>query len=135
VVTGAALAPDLDLLGRFWDGGNHHQGATHSFGGALLVAALVWALSDRHLGTLAGIGWSSHVLLDCLGRDTSPPIGLMALWPLDTGYHKSQLVVFLDVGRSMTWDTLWRNALAVAWECVLLLPILYIVERARSRSR
>jgi len=65
----AAVAPDLDLLLRFVDGRNHHQGASHSITCALLAGGAV-ALAARAarwpralgLGITAGAGWGSHLL-------------------------------------------------------------------------
>ena len=130
VVVGSALAPDLDLLLRLVDGRNHHQAESHSVGAAMLAGLLVW-LGARvlrwpragWLGLLATLGWTSHLLLDYLGRDTHPPIGLMALWPFSSGYFKLPWPLFLDIGRTLHWETLRNNALAVAWETLLLLPL------------
>jgi membrane-bound metal-dependent hydrolase YbcI (DUF457 family) len=129
VLTIAALAPDLDLLLRFVDGRNHHQAESHSVGAAalaglaafLIARALRWRQPGR-LGLLATLGWLSHVLLDYLGRDTHPPIGLMALWPFSPAHFKFPWPLFLDIGRTLAWETLRNNALAVAWEVALLLP-------------
>jgi LexA-binding, inner membrane-associated putative hydrolase len=133
-MVGAALAPDLDLLGRFVDGTNHHQGKMHSVGAAVLAAAGVWLISRWQLALATAAGWLSHIFLDYLGRDTSPPIGLMALWPFSSGYYKSPIIVFLDIGRTLDLHTLWHNGLAMAWECLLLLPIFLAVWRVRSGS-
>jgi hypothetical protein len=127
----AAVAPDLDLLLRFVDGRNHHQAESHSIGAALLAAAAV-ALGARMagwphalgLGLVAGAGWGSHLLLDYLGRDTHPPIGLPLLWPFAPGYFKFPWPLFMDIGRTLSWHTVRHNALAVAWETVFMLAIL-----------
>jgi membrane-bound metal-dependent hydrolase YbcI (DUF457 family) len=137
VVVTAALAPDLDLLWRFVDGRNHHQAESHSIGAAALAALVVWALARSRrwprpagLGLLAGMGWLSHLFLDYLGRDTHPPIGLMVFWPFSSAYFKFPWPLFLDIGRTLAWETLRNNALAVAWEVVLLLPVtLWVVWR------
>ena len=127
---GASVAPDADLLLRFVDGRNHHQGPTHSLGFAVL-AALAGALYARASGgpalalsLRASLGWASHVLLDWLGRDTTPPIGLMALWPFSHGWFKSPWTPFLDIGRTLDAATLVHDLQAAAWEATLLLPVL-----------
>jgi membrane-bound metal-dependent hydrolase YbcI (DUF457 family) len=130
----AAVAPDLDLLLRFVDGRNHHQGASHSLGAALLAAlgvALVarmlrWPRAAR-LALIGGLAWCSHVLLDWLGRDTNPPIGLQALWPWSEAYYKSSWLLFLDIGRNPTWTTVVHNSQAMLWEVCLLGPLLWAV--------
>ncbi len=140
VTVGAALLPDVDLAFRFFDGRNHHNNETHSVGLALLAAvagALVFRLlgwaRPLALGLGVGAAWLSHVLLDYLNRDTNPPIGLMALWPFSSGYYKFPWPIFLDIGRTLEWATVWNNALAAAWEAALLTPLLLVAWRYRSR--
>src|SRR5262245_8384997 len=96
LMAGAATAPDLDPLFRFVDGRNHHQAETHSIGAAALAVALVWAGAriarwprPAALGLWAGCAWLTHLLLDYLGLDTHPPIGILALWPFQAGYFKA----------------------------------------------
>ncbi|HLA77218.1 MAG TPA: metal-dependent hydrolase [Vicinamibacteria bacterium] len=135
----AAVAPDLDLLLRWVDGRNHHQAASHSVGSALLAALLVYGLArwrgwsePAGLGLAACLGWLSHLGLDYLSLDTHPPIGLMACWPFSTGYFKSPWSLFLDIGRTLEWATVSHDAVAVAWEIVLLAPFLYLARRLRA---
>lgn len=141
VTVAAALAPDLDLLLKFVDGRNHHQAQSHSIGCALLAAALLWAFARwRHwprppaLALLVALAWVSHVLLDYLGSDTHPPIGLMALWPISDSYFKFPWPLFMDIGRTLTWETIRHNAVAVAWETLILLPPLLLCWRHRLRE-
>jgi len=141
VAVGSALAPDLDLLWRFVDGRNHHQAQAHSIGVAMLAGLAVWLLAGARrwpragwLGLLATLGWTSHLVLDYLGRDTHPPIGLMALWPFSSAYYKLPWPLFLDIGRTLLWETVRNNALAVAWETLLLLPLAVWVVGRRFRE-
>jgi len=142
VTVGAALAPDLDFLLGFVDGRNHHQGASHSIGCAVIAAAGV-ALIARlarwpraiSLGMAAGAGWGSHLLLDYFARDTHPPIGIPLLWPVAGGYFNSPLTLFLDIGRTLDWHTVRHDALAVTWETVFMLPILLAAWWWRWRRR
>jgi hypothetical protein len=139
---GAALAPDVDLLFRLVDGRNHHGNELHSVGAALAAALIVsgvWRAWGRlrapSLGFAVGAAWMSHVVLDYLNVDTNPPIGIMALWPLDSRYYKCPWPVFLDIGRTLEWATVRHDAIAAAWECVLLLPVLALAWRWRPRAR
>jgi inner membrane protein len=141
LMAGAAAAPDLDLLFRFVDGRNHHQAETHSIGAAALAATFVWAAArlagwprSAALGLCAGCAWLTHLVLDYLGLDTHPPIGIMALWPFQPGYFKAPWIIFLDIGRTLEWATVRHDALAVAWEIVLLGPLLLASWRLRAPS-
>jgi membrane-bound metal-dependent hydrolase YbcI (DUF457 family) len=129
VIVGCALAPDLDLLLKFLDGQNHHQTESHSLGAAILAGVLVACASrllgvrrPLALGLAASLAWLSHVALDYMGRDTHPPIGIMALWPLSREHFNSPWPIFLDIGRNLTWPTLRHNVLAITWELTLLVP-------------
>jgi inner membrane protein len=142
VAVAAAVAPDLDLLLRYVDGRNHHQAESHSIAVALVAGVLVAlgarAAGSAHalgLGVVAALGWGSHLLLDYLGRDTHPPIGLPLLWPLDGRYFKFPWPLFLDIGRTLSWQTVRHNALAGAWELVLMVPILVAAWWWRLRRR
>jgi inner membrane protein len=139
IVTGAALAPDLDLAFRFVDGRNHHGNEMHSLGLALLSACTALGLATllRHrrplvLASAVGFAWLSHVLLDYLNVDTHPPIGILALWPLSAAYFKFPWPIFLDVGRTLDMGTIRHNALAAAWESVVLFPVLWWAWRFRT---
>lgn len=141
VSVGAAVAPDLDLLLRFVDGRNHHQGGSHSLGAALLAGLAVFVLARWRgwprpavLGMLAFGGWSSHLVLDYLGRDTNPPIGIPAFWPFAPGYYKSPWPLFMDIGRTLTWEGVFHNAVAVAWELVIFVPVMLLLWRLRAPS-
>jgi membrane-bound metal-dependent hydrolase YbcI (DUF457 family) len=141
LTAGAALAPDLDLLLRFVDGRNHHGGAMHGLGFAILAGAAGFLLARVRrwvrpgaLGVAVAFAWSSHVLLDYLNVDTHPPIGILALWPFSRAYYKFPWPIFLDIGRTLEWSTMGHNALAAAWEAALLLPLLVWAWRSRTRS-
>ena len=141
VLAAAATVPDLDLLFRFVDGRNHHQAETHSIGAAALCGVLVWATArsrrqprSASLGLAAAGGWLTHLLLDYLGADTHPPIGILALWPFDSGYYKAPWILFLDIGRTLEWATFRHDVLAVAWEIVLLGPLLLASWRLRAQA-
>jgi len=131
LVSGAAVAPDLDLFFKFIDGRNHHQAETHGIGAAMLAGLLVaivarfagWARPVA-LGLVVCGGWLTHPMLDLLGNDTHPPIGLMALWPFDHGFYKSPFIVFGDIGRTLDWKTVRHNTLAIGWELLVLTPFL-----------
>ena len=85
----AGMAADLDLLV------GTHSGPSHGIGAALIVGFVTWAILRRaHTCRSAiaacamAIAYASHTLLDWLGTDSSPPIGIMALWPFSHQYFE-----------------------------------------------
>ncbi|MFI5184906.1 MAG: metal-dependent hydrolase [Vicinamibacteria bacterium] len=139
VAVAAALAPDVDLLFRLVDGRNHHDYETHSIGLACAAAfvafgaARAWGWARPvNLGVTAGLAWVSHVLLDYLNVDTTPPIGIMAFWPITGAFYKFPWPLFLDIGRTLTWATVRHDALAALWEAAVLTPLLLGVWRLRE---
>ncbi len=140
VTVGAAVLPDVDLVFRLVDGRNQHDAETHSIGFALLAAvtaAAVFTLLRWRRPLLLALAvfcaWSSHLVLDYLNVDTSPPIGLLALWPFSSAYYKSPLPIFMDIGRDLNWSTIRHDALAAAWELAVLVPLLLVCWRYRTR--
>jgi membrane-bound metal-dependent hydrolase YbcI (DUF457 family) len=141
VVVAAAIAPDFDLLLRFVDGQNHHQGLSHSLGAAVgagaiaaLAALLARAVRPLSWGLSTAAGWTSHLVLDYLGHDTHPPIGFPALWPLSDAYLKFPWPLFFSVGRTLDWAMVRNNTIAVAWELIVLLPPTAWLWRRRVRT-
>lgn len=137
----AATLPDADLVLNVLVGPGYHRAESHSIGMAALVGLSVAAgarLARRRepgrLGVLVGLAWLSHVALDWLGRDTHPPVGLMALWPFSRDWYASPVPLFLDIGRTLEWETIRQNALAATWECLLFVPILWLVARSRKEQ-
>jgi len=135
-LVGCALAPDFDLVLRFVDGANHHRGPTHSVGAAILAGLIGAVLTrfrfDAPKAWLISAAWGSHVLLDYLGVDTSPPAGEMALWPFSNGFFVSPIQVFYDVPRSFTLAATVHNLQAVAIELIVLAPIAWFSWRGRA---
>jgi LexA-binding, inner membrane-associated putative hydrolase len=135
------MLPDADLLVGM------HSRQTHSVGAALIVTALAavawprWRRSvdpdapSRWLFALAcGAAWATHIVLDWLGSDTTPPIGVMALWPFSSAFYQSDLHWFAAITRRY-WrpefvDMNLRAALRELW---VLVPILVAVGWLRAR--
>ena len=130
-----ALAPDLDLIV------GAHRGPTHSVGAVVLVALATWFVVGRQARrgrwTIAcAAAYGSHLLLDWFGLDTSAPFGIPALWPLSSAYFQAPWPVFLPVSRRIHQpDLFWiPNALAVARELLILVPIVMLVASRRRRT-
>jgi membrane-bound metal-dependent hydrolase YbcI (DUF457 family) len=117
----AATLPDLDFL---W---GRHNMETHSLGAALLAGATVLAWTrgrERRLAILVALAWASHVLFDWLGSDDTPPLGVMALWPLSSEFFFAHAYVFEAISRRTYLPNFWRhNLYAVATEVLMLAPI------------
>ena len=120
-----AVAPDLDILLA------SHRTYTHSVA-AIAVAALASGGIARALGApglasalACGLAVASHILLDWLGHDGTPPLGLMALWPLSASFFYSGADVFADVSRRY-WkpeEFFLKNAVSIAREVAILGPV------------
>ena len=57
----------------------------------------------------------------------------MALWPLSTDFYVSPIAVFYDVRRAFSLAAISHNAVAVAIELTVLVPIAMICWRAFPR--
>ena len=120
-----AFLPDLDILT------GSHRGPSHSLGGALIVGvlaaavAILWRLPVFRTSLAAAGAVGSHVLLDWLGRDTSIPLGIQALWPVTTRYFYSGLDLFWDISRRywLPHEFILGNLAALARELVIIGPI------------
>ncbi len=138
VFAAAGAAPDLDLLvGR-------HSGPTHGLGAAVIAGAaawIVWSFVLRRRGawraaTAVAAAYASHSLLDWLSTDTSPPIGIMALWPFSTEHYLSPYRVFLPLLRRYSSLEFWLiNLRAVIRELLILGPLFLIVWWPRGERR
>ena len=127
----AGAAPDVDFL---WGG---HNRQTHSLGAALLAGLAVFAWKrNARLAIAVTVAWSSHVLFDWLGSDDTPPIGVMALWPLSSEFYFANAFVFEAISRRYWLDNfIPHNVWAVTKEILILGPLLAAVMSVRSRAR
>jgi membrane-bound metal-dependent hydrolase YbcI (DUF457 family) len=125
----AGALPDIDFL---WGG---HNQQTHSLGAAVLagLAVLAWKRSPR-LAVAVTLAWASHVLFDWLGSDDTPPIGVMALWPMTSGYYFANAFVFEAITRRYWLDNfITHNAWAVLKEVLILGPAFVVFAWRRRR--
>jgi LexA-binding, inner membrane-associated putative hydrolase len=128
----AAVAPDLDFL---W---GRHNMETHSLGAAIVagLVALAWTRGrDTRLALACTFAWASHVLFDWLGSDTTPPLGVMALWPFSDQYYFANAFFFEAITRRYWLDNFWtHNLWAVASEVGILGPLAVALWRWRHRA-
>lgn len=117
-----AMAPDLDLAFT------RHRTYTHSVGAVITVGvltALITTKARTRTTMMCATAYASHLLLDWLGVDLYPPLGLQALWPFDAGWYISGLDWFRQTRREQlfTWPVIEQNLLAIAQEMAILAPI------------
>jgi len=144
-----AVAPDLDLVLP-----QNHRMATHSIGAVALVMILAilvtgrvmspkwdgaWHRQDvvgaRHRVVFALVAaFASHLLLDWLAVDNTPPRGIQLLWPFSDDWYISNWDLFRGTARRnvLTAQSMWINATAIAQEIVTLGPIAWVVWRLRQ---
>ena len=127
----AAMAPDLDFL---W---GRHGMETHSLGAAILAGLVVFAWRrNGRLAIVTTLAVLSHVLFDWLGSDDTPPLGVMALWPLTSNFYFAHAYIFEAISRRYWLDNFFtHNAWAVTKEILMLGPITFIAFRWRARRR
>jgi membrane-bound metal-dependent hydrolase YbcI (DUF457 family) len=100
---------------------------THSLGAALLAGLVVLAWTrgrGARLAMLVTLAWTSHVLFDWLGSDDTPPLGVMALWPLTSNFYFAHAYVFEAISRRTWLPNFWsHNLWAVATELAMVGPL------------
>ncbi len=120
-LAGLGVLPDVDLLLGM------HRSVTHSLGAVFLVAAVAGGIAPAarlSVALTAAAAFGSHLLLDWLGTDPSPPHGIMAWWPWTNQFYLSDTPLFMRVCREYWSLDCWRhNALAVSREIALLVPV------------
>jgi inner membrane protein len=142
----AANAPDLDFIPGLFVGqlSRFHHGPSHSIGFAILFATLASLCFRRstRVFVLAFSLYLSHVLLDYLIQDPSPPYGVPLFWPFSDEYYMAPFAFFRRFDyASHSVDSLLspmftvNNLLTVLIEVALLVPLLIFVVLARSKLR
>ena len=124
ILAAIGIAPDLDLL---W---NRHSRETHSVGAALIIAGVAawrrWpiAATRGRMFTAALLASLTHPLLDALGSDSAPPIGVMMFWPFSTTHIYFGAELFPGVTRAW-WrpEFVGQIANAIGVEVLVLLPV------------
>jgi membrane-bound metal-dependent hydrolase YbcI (DUF457 family) len=128
-----------------------HRLYSHSIGAVGLVGLLA-ALSLRAAGrrvsepadrlllvVAAAAAYASHVLLDWMADDGSPPLGICALWPFSNTFFQSDLHLFPPVERRYWLPIFWtRNLHALGRELLVLAPLALFalfVHRPRATTR
>jgi hypothetical protein len=132
-----AMSPDLDILA------GSHRTYSHSIGAAALAGIIAWLIARRRTPRAAAVAialtiavsYASHLLLDWLGKDSSSPPGLMALWPFSSRFYISGIDLFGEVSRRY-WkpdEFIVGNFLVVGRELLILMPFVALAWYLRSR--
>jgi membrane-bound metal-dependent hydrolase YbcI (DUF457 family) len=98
----AAIAADFDFLPGLivGDPSHFHHAQSHSLTFALLatVVAMLMARDSRlRWGLLVGLAYASHIGLDFLTFDDSPPYGVPIFWPWSANVFHSPVTLFPNV--------------------------------------
>ena len=135
VLAAAGAAPDLDLMNGI------PRGPAHSITAAVIAGGIAWAFarargvpSPLRWGLAIALAWGSHVLLDWLGSDTTPPIGIMALWPFSRASYESDFHIFLAVSRRYWLPEFWSYNVRELWREVIVLGPLAALALAVSAA-
>lgn len=137
----AACFADLDFGLTFLTGQNYHHYFTHSLGFTIVFSVVALILLRRtHRGhplrdaAILGVAYLSHLALDLLSTDTSPPFGLELLWPFSGTFVTSPVWVFDDIWRG-TLAKLFglHNWIAVAREVAIVGPFVAAIYWWRRR--
>jgi membrane-bound metal-dependent hydrolase YbcI (DUF457 family) len=132
-----AAAPDLDLpFGRF------HRTVTHSLISVVVVSGVAGLVAARarlpvkRIAIMCAAAWATHLLVDWLSADQSPPRGIQLLWPFDGRWFISGWDLFLGSERRqlLSAATMRRNVEAIAGEVAILLPIVIVLWLVRVKA-
>jgi len=134
--------PDIDLLFGLWknQANTYHRHWTHSIGFVVLCGILIFLWTNRRFRQ--SIQWRpalmgamlvfSHLIIDILTRDGSPPYGIPLLWPFNGKYIYSPIAVFPSLVKSQEsrhfLESVFsaHNGWSVLVEILVLGPILGI---------
>jgi membrane-bound metal-dependent hydrolase YbcI (DUF457 family) len=138
-----ACAPDLDVLpgllvgdmSRFHHGISHSLAAAVAFAGGTLAVLRWrgWPVRPR-LFLLVAVLYASHSALDGVTMDNSDPRGMPLLWPWVTTAFQSPWLLLPNVQHSSAPVVSTHNAVLMAQEAALFVPLVGLVRRLRDRA-
>jgi membrane-bound metal-dependent hydrolase YbcI (DUF457 family) len=131
-----AAAPDLDFLA------GAHRTVTHSVTAVVFVgvcAASLAAVASRPVARIAlmcAAAYATHLLLDWLGADAYPPLGIQAFWPVSAEWYISGIDLFRQTARQglLTSASLLKNSRAIVRELAILGPIVIALWLVRVKA-
>ena len=103
----AAIFADLDFIpGAFWgDPARFHHAGSHSLFFVAMAFLVGWILAPQtrlKWGLLTGNAYGSHLLLDWMTQDSSPPMGIPLLWPVSEQFFQSPVALLPMVQHTST---------------------------------
>lgn len=137
-----ALMPDLDIVTMLKSNLTlirHHRGATHSFGGILVISAIIAGILYIDFGgpVLSYFFWAlagalSHVLTDYLNS-----YGTRLLWPFSSRPFAGNLLMFKDPYLTAMFVPILIFYTSPFWPAVaaFVLGFIYLLLRWKMRSR
>ena len=137
----AAIFADLDFIpGAFWgDPARFHHVGSHSLFFVTMAFLVGWVLAPQvrlKWGLLAGSAYGSHLLLDWMTQDLSPPVGIPLLWPVSEQVFQSPFAFLPMVQHTSRPVISFHNIALVGLEVALwgslLLWALWIDHRRQS---
>lgn len=139
VAVGALIgaSPDLDFVPGLIVGeaARFHHGPSHSLAFALAVAVVAWLVASRdrwRWALVAGLSYTSHLLLDALTADPSSPVGMQLFWPVSEAYVASPFRPLPRVFHTSTSVFNFHNAAVMLLELLLIGGLLWVCLRVRS---
>jgi inner membrane protein len=99
-----------------------------------------WKLNPIRWGVWAAALYASHIVLDMLVADPSPPRGIQLLWPLSETYFSFPISLFgrfdyFDPSLGMVRSILsLQNVFTVLREIILMVPLVWLTQRFTSKS-
>lgn len=133
---GLGAAPDLDLAFVA------HRTVTHSLFAVLFVGLFAAALAANARRPIARVGlmcagaYASHLLLDWLGTDRFPPMGLQLLWPISRDWYISGIDVFRQTNSRRIFERgpMVTNIRALIQEIAILGPTVVALWLVRVKT-
>jgi membrane-bound metal-dependent hydrolase YbcI (DUF457 family) len=132
-----AALPDIDLLLPI-----AHRTITHSLtavavlGLLMIIAAGVTGKVTVKIVLTYMAAYASHLLLDWLQTDPTPPFGIQLLWPFSSAWFISGWSVFRATERRHFLEvaTMKRNAVAMVQELAILAPVMAALWLVRVKA-
>ncbi len=123
-----ALFGRLDLANRF------HRHLTHTLLFAVILSAVAFGvlklLRTPHGGRRTMIVFScmaSHILLDLLGKDFRPPLGIPFLWPFTQRSFKIPVEIFIDLHKDTYAEIFSLRTIGILAHETLLFGAIFVL--------